>query len=448
MVPEGCRGVVRLLPGPGIAHSHQPFFRRWRWADAHYPITAASGGRLMLDVPPVPSDRTTAPCSGDCPPAKGGSFYVYNVLAELDTPGEVYLRREDGMLYLWPTGDNITVSVAQSVVRISYATDITWDGIDVAHAQGAAMVAMGASNITVTRSTINHAGMMALNVTGGSGFLLQDSVVTSAAAGGVYLGGGDRPSLSASRHSVDRCDIHANSRWVYSMAPAVFMAGVGQSLTNSEVYDHPQNSIWVQGNDHTTQGNTIHDVCYEALDSGSVYSGRDYTYRGNRVVNNSFYNINSFYGNDVNAVYLDDLMSGWTIVGNNFTNVSFALQLGGGRENLFLNNTVDLTDRCGISFDDRGLGWDAAGCKPGGINYGFLSRVPYQSAAWAARYGPYLANMTTDSLCTPKYNRIEVSDCLAPGQPSLVRYGGDDGAGPGLEALGWCAPAAISHRTS
>jgi len=107
------------------------------------------------------------------------------------------------------------------------------------------------------------------------------------------------------------------------------------------------------------------------------------------------------------------MMSGWHVTNNSFKNVSFAFQLGGGRENLFLNNTVDLTNRCGISFDDRGLGWAAAGCKPGGTNWDFLSRVPYKSAVWAARYGPFLANMTEDSLCTPKYNQIKVGAVMS-----------------------------------
>ena len=46
------------------------------------------------------------------------------------------------------------------------------------------------------------------------------------------------------------------------------------------------------------------------------------------------------------------------------------------------NNSIDggslLAPQVGIHFDNRGEGWDAKGCAPGGINYEFLDRVPYQ----------------------------------------------------------------------
>ena len=39
-------------------------------------------------------------------------------------------------------------------------------------------------------------------------------------------------------------------------------------------------------------------------------------------------------------------------------------------------------------------------------NWEFLSRVPYASALWAARYGPLLGKIKEDGICTPKYNVI------------------------------------------
>ena len=68
---------------------------------------------------------------------------------------------------------------------------------------------------------------------------------------------------------------------------------------------------------------------------------------------------------------LDDMMSGFTVANNVFNNCSRALLLGGGRENIFANNSVDGGDiaspQNGIHFDNRGEGWDAKGCAPGGM---------------------------------------------------------------------------------
>eukprot|EP01048_Picozoa_sp_COSAG05_P021591 COSAG05_NODE_4024_length_1712_cov_25.190329_2_plen_129_part_00 len=111
-------------------------------------------------------------------------------------------------------------------------------------------------------------------------------------------------------------------------------------------------------------------------------------------------------GDDTQAVYLDDMMSGFLVANNTFFNTSRALLLGGGRENTFFNNSIDggdaVSPQLGVHFDNRGEGWDAKGCAPGGTQFELLSRVPYQSAAWAAKYGPLLGKIKDDGICTPK----------------------------------------------
>ena len=51
------------------------------------------------------------------------------------------------------------------------------------------------------------------------------------------------------------------------------------------------------------------------------------------------FSVRSFAGDDTQAVYLDDMMSGFTVAGNTFFNCSRALLLGGGRENTFVRTT-------------------------------------------------------------------------------------------------------------
>jgi hypothetical protein len=73
------------------------------------------------------------------------------------------------------------------------------------------------------------------------------------------------------------------------MVPSVFMGGVNTTAHGNTISQHPHNAVWMQGNDHTFgPGNRLSEICSWALDSGALYSGRDYTYRGNSVVGNSF----------------------------------------------------------------------------------------------------------------------------------------------------------------
>eukprot|EP01043_Picozoa_sp_COSAG02_P007968 COSAG02_NODE_247_length_27137_cov_61.275057_14_plen_555_part_00 len=266
-----------------------------RWSDAHYSLDSITDdGELVLGgVPEALADRTKEVCSGDCKPSKyddahkGGSYYCYNLLAELDAPGEMYLNRSSGTLYIWPLNPaqygfaNVTASKLQSIVSISGgAKDIQLRGLHFRHTRDAAVVVRDTHDILIHGGSVGLAGSMGVNISGGTNVTVSEVTVFGCGSGGVFLDGGDRPSLTPSGHSLIGSEIRNNSRWVYAMCPAVFLGGVNQSVRNTTISLHPHISVWVQGNDHTFEENNISDVCTWALDSGALYSGRDYTYRG------------------------------------------------------------------------------------------------------------------------------------------------------------------------
>jgi parallel beta-helix repeat protein len=116
-------------------------------------------------------------------------------------------------------------------------------------------------------------------------------------------------------------------------------------------------------------------------------------------------------GNNVQAIYLDDQVSGFIITNNTFTNCTRAYHLGGGRSNVFAGNTVrnPLPNSMNTAnhVDNRGMGWSEPACTPpSGILVEFLARVPYNtSAVWTAAF-PELARIAGDEPCQAKYNLI------------------------------------------
>ena len=65
-------------------------------------------------------------------------------------------------------------------------------------------------------------------------------------------------------------------------------------------------TLW-QGNDHTAVGNTFHHLVRQCSDCGAFYAGRDWTYRGNELLNNTWHSINpSIFSSNVMTIYLDD----------------------------------------------------------------------------------------------------------------------------------------------
>ena len=201
-----------------------------------------------------------------------------------------------------------------------------------------------------------------------------------------------------------------NNRYMYCYVPMVALADCGNAVIGSEMFGGPHQGIFISGNEHSVTDSVLHDLVEAMSDSGTIYMGRDWTYRGNAITGNTFIRINTAdSGDDVSAVYLDDLLSGTLVTGNRFVNVSRALLLGGGRDNIFVNNTVDGVDGtdAAVHFDDRGLGWASSSCTaPDGELVRFLGRVPYNtSAVWMQRY-PTLPRILADTPCAPHGNVI------------------------------------------
>ena len=86
-------------------------------------------------------------------------------------------------------------------------------------------------------------------------------------------------------------------------------------------------------------------------DAGAIYSGRDWTYRGQLIEANLFENISSYlcqpggakncFGQAPRALHSDDGMSGWTVVYNHFRNVTQVQNAYSSRDITFMHNTIE-----------------------------------------------------------------------------------------------------------
>ncbi|CAG7658847.1 X2-like carbohydrate binding domain-containing protein [Paenibacillus allorhizosphaerae] len=338
----------------------------------------------------------------------GQRFYFYNILEELDLPGEWYLDRGTGILYLYPPiplkGNKVQLSrFDKNLIAMNNASNIVFSGLKIEVSRGNAIDITDGENNLITHCEISKMGGYAVKINGGKNNGVYGSSIYSMGNGGVYLNGGNFTTLTPAGNYADNNDIYNYARIKLTYTSAVELNGVGNRATHNKMHDAPHLAMQFRGNDHLMEYNEIYDVVKETADASAIYSGRSFVWRGNVIRYNYFHDI---VASDLRVstatIYLDDYMSGVEMRGNVFYKIGKqAFKLANGRENVVENNIV-IDTGTSIAFMTRDY-------KPGEKNYISLmskfDQVPYQSDIWSQRY-PTLPNILNDDPLLPKRNVV------------------------------------------
>lgn len=372
------------------------------WADDTIRGTLDAGGTVTLDEDPSYGLSPFRP------------FFVLNLVEELDAPGEWWLDRSTGRLYLYPPSplDNADLAVSlleDPLLDVQDAAHLRLVDLVFEHARGNLVLANAVDDVVFWGSTFRGSGADAVRINGSDSGLNRCVVVDSGGAG-VRLEGGDRPTLTPGNLFVRNTELARFGRWDRTYKVGVRIYGCGNVVEHNHFHDAPHTAILFNGNDHRLEYNLIERVVLEANDAGAIYTGRDWGYRGNLIRYNLIRDIASVFDGAV-GVYLDDAASGMTVFGNIIYNVhGLGTQSGGGRDNHFENNIIVDTLRAAHSTDRRAntsnYDFDANG-RPdswnllGRINWVFETwwagqqAIPYQDGPWATRF-PELAAIPND----------------------------------------------------
>jgi hypothetical protein len=361
----------------------------------------------------------------------GQWFYAFNVLAELDAPGEWYLDRQRGVLLFWPPraqGEAI-VSATDQLLELRGASRITFRGLTFEAARTTAISVEDGRDDEIEACTIRNVGGWAVQIRGGARDGVDHCEIASTGLGGISLAGGDRATLTPADHHAIGNHIHDYSRWKRTLQPAIALDGVGLRAAHNHIHDAPHQAIAFSGNDHVIEGNDIHDVCEETRDAGAIYASRDWTARGTQIRNNIIHDIHGFDGQGAVGVYLDDMLSGTTVEHNIFDDVTRAVFIGGGRDNVIERN-VFTNCATAIHVDARGLDWAAYSVEQDMMPR--LHAVPYTSERWRARY-PSLSSILENHPAAPRGNTLAHNlfdrpgwDEIGPVARPLLRFEGNE----------------------
>jgi hypothetical protein len=297
-------------------------------------------------------------------------YYVYNLLEEIDQPGEYYLDRENGKLYFWPPSpiENAEVELSQttSPFLVFYNTsNITVKGITFECSRGMGIFMNYAANIIVDSCTFRNLGLIAVSIgeTYNSVRLPQlknpdskntivnrnnqivNCTIYNTGSGAIYLEGGDRKQLKPGNNRIENCDISNYCKVNNGGVSAVKLKGVGNMLLHCYIHDAPNMAVWIWGNNHLLEYNHFQKVCTESSDAGAVYTGRNPSAQGT-VIRYNFFDSIVQAENMVCAIYLDDGTCGYKVYSNVFYRCGSSgspegfgtFHINSGLENYMANN--------------------------------------------------------------------------------------------------------------
>lgn len=387
----------------GWAGERDPWvFAYWHhdWAELYEPLAGISTANHALV-------RTK-----DIKPTYGltagrARWYGFNLLAELDQPGEYYLDRTEGRLFFWPprAQGRAVLSMAEGLIRAEGVSNVTFRGFTLENCRGTAVVIKGGAACSVVGCTIRNTGGQGVSVQGGARHEVFGCDVFFTGEGGISMSGGERATLAPAGHNVENNHVHHYARRARTYRCGIAVSGVGNRIAHNLVHDGPHMALSAGGNDHVVEYNEIHNVVEESGDAGAYYVGRDWTQRGNVLRFNYWHQIAGSTGYGGMTIYLDDQHGGHTIQGNVFERCSQAVFIGGGDDNTVTNN-VFLDCRKAAHLDHRGMGWQKqATDDPNGELRSRLRAMPYTNELWRTRY-PALAGILDDEPNVPKRNVV------------------------------------------
>lgn len=358
----------------------------WDWADMSTPIAKIDDSTKSL---------TTKYCS-QYGFKEGGIYHFYNVLEELDAPGEYYIDRVNNILYFYPPEELKESDVMLSVTDKNIFTFsekaqyINIEGITIQGTRGNA-VGMFGKNCSLTNCHIKNAAGVGVEMKGMNN-TVQSCEINAIGKDGIILESGDRETFTYGNNVVDNNSIHDFGELQKTYISGVSINGIGNTVSNNEIYNAPHMGIYYSGNENIIEYNKIHDVVLQSSDAGAIYTGYSFSTYGNIIRYNCIFNIGSG-GFTPSGIYFDDNSSGQTAYGNVLINIpGYAFLIGGGRDNKVTDNLI-INAQKGIVYDDRAYdgyhndGWYSKNVKePDGRLWVLMKEAKALNEKWNHKY--------------------------------------------------------------
>lgn len=338
----------------------------------------------------------------------GAQFYAINVRDAVNKPGAWCIDRTNSVLYIYPyEGQNyIDISCAEDAIYSKNHKNIKISGVNISQCRKSGVYLEACENVSIKNVSVKNVGAWGILGENCTKTCFEDCEVFLTGGGGIGVNGGKRDILEASENIIRRCTVHDIARWHKTYMAAIDIAGVGCTVSGNYIYNVPHFGIVYAGNNHIIEKNEINNACYESNDAGAIYSGRNWTFRGNIIRYNYIHDLMGHENKGCVGLYFDDAVSSAEVYGNMFANIPYiGLLLGGGRDfdihdNSFFNCNMS------IMYDMRAATWKNMCENGGGRLAERLAEIDYRSDIWKKAY-PELYTIEENDKLMPLGNKIK-----------------------------------------
>ncbi|MCL1793157.1 MAG: right-handed parallel beta-helix repeat-containing protein [Oscillospiraceae bacterium] len=362
----------------------------WDWANSYEKIAEIDkkSGKILTEEP-----------YGQYAFKPGQRFNFYNILEEVTENGDYYIDKKEMILYYIPHNgqtppEEILISTLKEPLwSVSGCENLCFEGFRMESTCGGGIAVENCGNIKISACEFKNIGNCAVTISKCRNVTVENCDIHDCGDGGISVSCGNRATLEPGNVKIDNNHIFKIAKWTRTYQTAVNASGVGIEIKNNLIHDCPHTGILFWGNEIQVKNNEIYSALLETGDAGAVYTGRDYTYRGNAVSGNYIHHLGGV-GMGTMGIYNDDCVSGTLMEENIFFEVQRAVFLGGGR-NFLVKGNLFVDCHPSIEIDGRGTSSHAIwrkmvdeymrdkfyNIKDGGISAGamdepYISRYP------------------------------------------------------------------------
>ncbi len=374
---------------------------------------------------------------------RNAGYYAFNILEEIDMPGEYYIDRKNGMLYYYPVENfnnaKVTVSVMEDpLIALEGTSNLVFEGLNIEYGKGMGVYIEKGNNNQFRGCNLRNFGTIAVmfgkGITGAdypihefTGTLKSRTVgnlkahhynntdfyneagtnhgligcnVYNTGSGGIVLSGGNRTTLEEGNNYVENCEFFNVNRRNKTYCAQITLYGVGNRISHCYFHDAPHLGVAIFGNEHLIEYSRFERLVMDIHDAGAIGICRNPSQRGNKIMYNYFADLGT-EGFKNTALHLDDGSSALTIKGNIFYKASKMdfgdVTLNGGSDNLVTNN-IFIEGSHGIWLEDPVIAKCPYYMKYNGLDTGGIywqrnkEDLDISSDPWKAKY-PEFANL-------------------------------------------------------